>query len=329
MNKLVSIILLNYNNNSLTIDCLKSLKNQIYKNFEVILVDNGSKYEIFLELRKELTQFKNELKIFLIRSKINLFFTGGNNKAIKLAKGDYICLLNNDTTLSPNFIKAMVDFFELNTNTGMISPKIKVYSNKKYIWYAGAELNFRTANIVNIRGYWECDEYDQKYLKITTTAYSAGTALFLKRDLIKKIGLLDDIFFMYFEETDWNLRAKKEGYKNYYVPTSIVYHKVSRSSNNKQFSLKHFFINRNSQILVWKYAGFIDILIFYIKFIIGNFRVYLKAITKKKIYNVILQLHSLWQGFRIGVKRRTNRSCRKLLIKTYKTIKRIERKYLT
>ena len=94
MNKLVSIIILNYNKYELTIDCLKSLTNQTYKNFEVIIVDNGSKYQFFLNLKKELSNFKDKININLIRNKKNLYFGAGNNKAIKRANGYFICLLN-------------------------------------------------------------------------------------------------------------------------------------------------------------------------------------------------------------------------------------------
>jgi len=326
MNKLVSLVILNYNNNDYTMDCLKSLKKQTYKSFEVILLDNGSKYDFYLELKKKITHLEKDLKIILIRTKLNLFFTGGNNKAIKIANGEYICLLNNDTIVSPNFIEKMVEFFEVNLDAGMISPKIKVYKNKNFLWYAGAEINFRKAHIANLRGTWERDPSDQRYDKITATAYAAGTALFLRKSLIEKIGLLDEVFFMYFEETDWNLRAKKYGYESYYVPTTIIYHKVTRNSNKKPSLLKHFFLNRNTQILIWKHATFINLLVFYLKFILNNLKVILIAFIQKKLYSVFLQLYSLWQGFRIGIKRRSNRSCRKNLIKDYYFIKRIEKK---
>jgi len=326
MKRLVSIIIVNYNKHQYTIDCLRSLTNQTYKNFEVILVDNDSEYHSFLKLKKELKYFKNLIKIFLIRNKENLYFAGGNNKAIKIANGEYICLLNNDTVVEPNFIENMVNFLESNSNVGMISPKIKGYKTKNYLWNAGAEINFRTAYITRIRGRWEYDPNNQKYNEISLTDYAVGTALCVKKEVIDKIGLLDDIFFMYFEETDWNFRAKKIGYKNYYVPTTIVYHKVSPSINKKAFLLKQYFLNRNAQIFVWKHAKFLDILIFYLKFSFRNLRIILVALMNREFYVVFLRLCSLLQGFRIGIKKRTNRSCRKVLIKDYNFIKKNKNK---
>ena len=326
MKRLVSIIILNYNNHQYTMDCLRTLTNQTYKNFEVILVDNGSEYNSFLKLKKELEYYKKLIEIILIRLSVNLFFAGGNNKAIKIANGEYICLLNNDTVVEPNFIENMVNFLETNSNVGMISPKIKCYKNKAYLWNAGAEINFRSASISRIRGLWEYDPKDQKYNEISLTDYAVGTALFVKKEVIDKIGLLDEIFFMYFEETEWNFRAKKIGYKNYYVPTTIVYHKVTPIINKKSLLLKQFFLNRNAQILVWKHAKFLDILIFYFKFSIRNLRIILVVLMNREFFVAYLRLFSLLQGFRIGIKKRSNRSCRKLLIKDYKFIKKNEKR---
>ncbi|MFX1592154.1 MAG: glycosyltransferase family 2 protein [Promethearchaeota archaeon] len=326
MKKSVSIIILNYNGNQDTIDCLKSLKNQTFKNFEILLVDNGSNTNSFLELKRELKQFKEDLEIILIRINLNVFFTGGNNKALKIASGEYICLLNNDTIVSPDFIERMVDFLEKNSDAGMISPKIKVYKNKNYLWYAGAYLNLKKATISGLRGIWEFDPQNQKYNEIILTDYAAGTALFLKKEVVDKIGLLDEIFFMYFEETDWNLRAKKEGYKVYYVPTTIVYHKVSPINNKKASRLKHLFFNRNAQILVWKHAKFIELLIFYLNYSIRNLKLIFKTFINKELYYVYLQFYSLLQGFRIGIKRRSNRSCHKIIVKDYHFFKHIEKR---
>ena len=325
MKKSVSIIIVNYNKKQDTIDCLKSLKNQTYKNFEILLVDNSSKYNSFLELKRELKQFKENLEIFLIRSEVNLYFAGGNNKALKKAKGEYICLLNNDTIVLPDFIEKMVDFLEKNPDAGMISPKIKVYKNKNYLWYAGAFVNLRKANVSVLRGRYELDPQNQKYNEIELTDYAAGTALFLKKEVIDKVGLLDEIFFMYFEETDWNLRAKKKGYKIYYVPTTIIYHNVTPILNKKALLLKQFFIKRNSQILVWKHAKFIDLLIFYFRYSLKFLKIMLIAVINGRFYLASLLFLSFLQGFRIGIKKRSNRSCRKTLIKDYNSLRWIKR----
>lgn len=326
MNKLVSIIILNYNRNNNTLECLNSLQKQTYNHFEIILVDNGSKHSTYLELKKSIEKFENRLNISFIRETTNLFFTGGNNKALKIARGSYLCLLNDDTIVNPDFIERMVNFFEQNPDAGMISPKIKVYKDKNYLWYAGVDINLRQPNVSKLRGIWEFDPQNKKYNEIVQTDYAAGTALFLKKEVLDKIGLLDEIFFMYFEETDWNIRAKKKGYKIYYVPTAIIYHKVSPPIRDEPSILKQFFLNRNAQILVWKHANSIDLLIFYLKFLLRNLRQILKALLSRELFEAYLQFHSLIRGFKIGIKRKTNRNCRKYLLNDYHFIKRVENK---
>ncbi len=324
MEKLVSVIILNYNDYVHTIDCLKSLIQQTYKNFEVILVDNGSKYELYIELKNTLNQFKDILNLKLIRNNDNLYFVSGSNNAIKKAKGEYICLLNYDVVVSPEYIEKMVDFLENHPDAGMITPKIKIFKDKNIIWNTGAFINFRSAIVIGNRGYLEYDPYDRKYNKIEPIGFAPGTAVFTKKKVINEIGLMDEIFFMYHEDPDWNLRAQMKGYKSYYVPTTIVYHNISRIINKKRMIFNLHFFLRNSQILVWKHARFIDLLIFYYIFFIQNLGIILLNILTKKFNQIIIRLHSIWQGFRIGLKRRTNRSCKKYMISDYKYVKKIQ-----
>ncbi|MFX1328693.1 MAG: glycosyltransferase family 2 protein [Promethearchaeota archaeon] len=322
MEKLVSVIILNYNQYKHTIDCLKSLKNQSYKNFEVIILDNGSKYNLYLDLKAKLEEFKSSIKIKLIRSNINLYFVSGSNKAIKLVNGDYICLLNYDTIVSSDFIEKMVKFLETHPKAGMITPKIKIYKNKRILWNTGAFINFRSAIVIGNRGYLEYDPHDQKYNKIETIGFAPGTAVFINKEVLNEIGLMDEIFFMYHEDPDWNLRAQMKGYKSYYVPTTTVYHNIPRFISEKRMIFNHHLFTRNSQIIVWKHAKFIDILFFYYIFSIMNLTIILLNFLTRKFKSIIIRLNSIWQGFRIGLKRRTNRSCGKYLISDFYYIKK-------
>ena len=324
MEKLVSIIILNYNKYSYTLECLKSLQKQTYKNIEIIIVDNGSKRGLYLSLKKELNQFRNYLKILLIRTDNNLYFASGNNKGMKIANGDYLCLLNYDTIVEPDLIEKLVEFMENNLDAGMISPKIRIYRNKNYMYYGGGEINIRSSYVAKPKGIWEKEIKNEKYNIISLTDFAAGTVLFLRKDIIKKIGLLDEIFFMYFEETDWNIRAKNKGFNIYYVPTTTVYHDITR--NNYRNTFQQYFFNRNRQIFVWKHGSYIDLLIFYYRFMLTNFRAILGILKKWSIYLIYLQLQSIIQGFRIGVKRRTNQSCKSIIIKDYYFIKNMQNK---
>lgn len=320
MEKLVSIIILNYNKYNYTLECLESLKNQTYQKFEVILVDNGSKNNLFMEFKREIKKFEDMLKIKLIRNNINLLFVAGTNKAIKMSNGEFICLLNYDVILSPDFIEKMVNFLETHPEAGMITPKIKIYKDQCILWNTGAFVNFRSGIVIGNRGYLEYDPYNLKYNEIESIGFAPGTAVFINKRVIEEIGLMDEIFLMYHEDPDWNIRAQNKGFKSYYVPTTIVYHNVPRKINKTRMMFNHHFFTRNSQILVWKHGKFSDILIFYYIFSVMNLIIIVTNIITRKFKLIILRLNSIWQGFRIGLKRRTNRKCKKNLISDYKFI---------
>ena len=306
-------------------DCLNSLKYQTFKDFEVILVDNGSLYNLYIELKKQLETLNEDLNLKLIRNKRNLYFVSGSNKAIKIAKGKYICLLNYDVIVSPNYIEKMVEFLEAHPDAGMITPKIKVFRDKSILWNTGAYLNFRSAIVIGNRGYLEYDPQNKKYNDIETIGFAPGTAVFINKKVIDEIGLMDEIFFMYHEDPDWNLRAQKKGYKSYYVPETIVYHNVPRIISEERMIFNHHFFTRNSQILVWKHAKLIDLLIFYYIFTTLNLGIIFLNVLTRKIKSAIIRVSSIKQGFRIGLKRRTNRSCRKYIISDYNYIKKIQK----
>jgi len=364
MKNLVSIIILNYNNYNLTINCLKSLNNQTYKHFEVILIDNGSDKPLYKELKKELKNLNHNFEIQLIRSEKNLYFGAGTNKAIKIAKGDYLCLLNYDTLVEPNFIEEMVIFLENNPNAGMITPKIYYYDNKKVIWNAGSSIDFKTPLVVKNRGLLEYDPDGTRYDKVEEIGYAPGTAMFVRREIIEEIGLIDEIYMMYYEDPDWNIRAQRKGYKSYYVPTAVIYHnvplntikgykmlfwwdsewrkklrdknlKIYRGSSkpdkndkakgprgrNKLFM--DYFFKRNTQILVWKFAGIKDLFVFYLNY----FKmIFLVIIFNPKYIDFYRLLYSIWKGFVIGVRKRTNRSCSKHITREYHYIRNLQTK---
>ncbi|MFX1569938.1 MAG: glycosyltransferase family 2 protein [Promethearchaeota archaeon] len=324
MEILVSVIILNYNNYRLTLDCLESLTKQTYKEFEVILLDNGSKKELFLELEKGVNRFKTILNIKLIQNTRNTYFVAGSNKAIKIAKGEYICLLNYDVIVNADFIEKMVFFLKSHPEAGMITPKIRVYKDKRILWNTGAYLNFRSAIVIGNRGYLDYDPQNKKYNEIEAIGFAPGTSVFIKKIVIENIGLMDEIFLMYHEDPDWNLRAQKKGYISYYVPTTTVYHNIPRIISEERVIFNHYFFTRNSQILIWKHAKFLDILIFYYIFVIFNIGIIFLNIITKKFNSIIIRLNSIKQGFRIGLKRRTNRSCKEYIVSDYKYINKIQ-----
>jgi len=233
---LVSIITINYNESSVTLDMLQSLKEAEYHNVEVIVVDNASPNDDPDIIKK---RFPN---VNLIKSKKNLGFAGGNNLGVRAAKGDYLLFINNDTIVPKNFIGPLVETLEQDHTIGMVSPKIKFHWDDSLIQYAGyTPMNKWTIRNHSI-GYHEKD--DGRFDKEGETASIHGAAMMVPRKIIDEVGMMTEIYFLYYEEHDWAEMIKRAGYKIYYQPKSYILHKESIATG-KFSPLKTYYISRN------------------------------------------------------------------------------------
>ena len=237
---LVSIISVNYNTDAVTVEMLKSLQQITYPNIEIIIIDNASAIDAGY-IAKEFPQ------ITFIQNSKNEGFAGGNNRGIEIAKGDIILLLNNDTEVEPGFIEPIVDLFKSDDNIGIISPKILYYQTKNIIQYAGGTaINSFTARGKFI-GTGEVD-YGQ-YNQAHQTHLAHGTAMAISKKVFDKIGLLPEDYFLYYEELDFSEHAQRAGFKIWYQPASVVYHKESMSVG-KANPLKVYYQNRNRLLFI-------------------------------------------------------------------------------
>lgn len=233
---LVSLITVNYNQSEVTCALIESLNKITYPNLEVIVVDNHSIEDdpTIIKIR-----FPN---VVLIQNPINYGFAAGNNYGLMRARGEYVLLLNNDTEVPPGFLEPLVDLLETNKDIGAVSPKIKFYYQPDTIQYAGYtpidKVTMRNSSI----GYWEKDK--GQYNDERETAYAHGAAMLVPMRVVKEIGLMSYIFFLYYEEADWCARIQQAGYKIYYSGKSHVLHKESVSTG-KMSSLKIYYQNRN------------------------------------------------------------------------------------
>jgi len=233
---LVSIIAVNYNQPSVTEAMLVSISRITYPAYEVIVVDNGSDGNELARIMEKFSRFK------FIRSETNLGFAGGNNLAMPHARGDYILFLNNDTEVKEDFLKPLVDQMKSSDSIGMVSPKIQFYNHPGVIQYAGStSLNSFTLRN-RLVGWNEEDtgQYDQPCV----TQFGHGAAMMIPRKIVEEVGLLAEIYFLYYEEIDWCTRIKNAGYSIWVVPQSLVLHKESVSTG-KMSGLKIHYLTRN------------------------------------------------------------------------------------
>jgi hypothetical protein len=240
----VTVVILNWNGRDDTLACLESVEKIAYPNFRVIVVDNGSADNSVAAIR---TAFP---EVELIETGRNLGFAGGNNVGIRraLERGaDYVLLLNNDTEVDPGILDAFVAAAERFPDAGVFSGKIYFHTEPNRIWYAGAQWNPKTVRFDQV-GEGLLDD-GISYSTACETGYACGCAFFMSAGQLREVGLLDEDFFLYFEETDWCFRAKEKGHPSVFVPDAKLWHKVSVSFGGEGSPLALYFTTRNR--LLW------------------------------------------------------------------------------
>ncbi len=239
--KKVSILIVNWNGLKHLEKCLPTLSKITYKNHEVIMVDNGS-----VDNSIEYVS-KNYPKVKIVRNKINKGFSGGNNSGLPYCTGDYILLLNNDTIVKEDFVTELVRGIEEDPSIGVVQGKLLSMDHPGRLDSVGAF--FTNTGFLYHYGYFQKDQRKFNYPIYLYTA--KGACLMAKKEVISKVGLFDDDFFAYFEETDFCHRVWLAGYTIKYVPESQIYHLIGGTSNTMKnaFIQFHSFKNRiNSYI---------------------------------------------------------------------------------
>lgn len=247
----VFIIILNWNGYDVTKECLESLSRVDYANFEIVVVDNGSKDSSPERLMRGFPG------LTVIRNESNLGFTGGNNVGIRCAleqNANYILLLNNDTVVAPAFLSELIRVAESDARIGILNPKIYYFEPPTMLWYAGGTFNFWRGFPSHI-GHRKCDR--AKYNQMRQVTFITGCAFLVKATVVREIGLLDEQLFYTAEDTDWSIRALQAGYTAVYVPSSMIWHKESfDTKRNAGKSFRDFYNIRNTLLLARKHAHF-------------------------------------------------------------------------
>ena len=234
-NPLVSVIVVNWNGREFLGECLQSLSQQSFADYEVILVDNGSTDGSIEYLQSHFPGF-----VRVLRNEKNLGFAGGNNQGIKIASGKYIVLLNNDAKADRHWIEELVKAAEEDRQAGMLASKIYLQGGPKIIDNVG-HLIYRDG-LNRGRGRLEVDhgQFDLK----EEVLFPSGCAALYRREMLEEIGLFDEDFFAYGDDTDLGLKGRLAGWKCLYIPGAVVYHRYSQSSGPYS-PLKAFYVERN------------------------------------------------------------------------------------
>lgn len=238
----VSVIIVNYNGKGLIAGCLKALEGQSFKDFKIVVVDNGSLDGSLYEIQKFVKESPIAPLVQLIPLGRNVGFAAGNLKGLSYTEGEYIALLNNDTEPDKRWLEELVMAMDSDHRVGICASKLIVYGTD-LIDSAGD--GFSTFLKGFKRGEGEKTIlYDKREYIFGACA---GAALY-RQKMIEEVGFLDEDFFLIHEDTDLNFRAHLYGWKVLYVPTALVYHKV-RSSIGQMSPQAVYYTLRNSELV--------------------------------------------------------------------------------
>ena len=259
-NPKVFVVVLAWNYYNHTKRCLESLRTVEYDNLNVLVVDNNSSDKTSENIKKDFPEFN-----ILTLSK-NLKFSGGNNEGVNHLnpeKEDFIIFLNNDTIVSKNFVKKLINPLLEDKKAIISTPKILYSSNINKIWYAGGVVNlwFGIIKHIGIR-----DFDGPKYSFKTKTDYASGCCFCIKFDDFRKL-YFDNDFSMYCEDVDLSLRARKMNRFILYVPDSVILHNVSQTLGEHSFN-KNFKKLKGQLKLFWRHASPFQLIFIFIFWLI-------------------------------------------------------------
>lgn len=222
MNPSIAIVVLNWNNARDTMSCLDSLVQLDHPDPWIIVVDNGSDDDSADQIRAAYPG------VTLLDTGANLGYAGGNNVGVKyaLAAGaDYVCILNNDVVVEPGFLAPLLSALDADDRAGVATPMIVEMQDVHKVWSLGAAVDWTGGSVQRLyTGQLVTELVPRAPFEVSI---APGSAMLVKRRVFEQTGLLDDKYFLYFEEADWCIAVHKAGFRILAVPQARVMHHVS------------------------------------------------------------------------------------------------------
>jgi GT2 family glycosyltransferase len=239
----ILILILNWNGKKDTLECLASLANASQKpSFSILVIDNGSSDDSVTAIRSAFPD------VPIMETKDNLGFAGGNNVGIRWAlekSFEWILLLNNDTIAAPDLLAHLINAAKKKPQAKIFGAKIYRYQDRQRIDHLGGFWDPQTAEFISIAS-GKID--DGSFEEMQKVEYVCGCALFMHRSVPETIGLLEEKFFLLWEESDYCARALRAGFEIWTAPQAKIWHKVSASFTGGKAHM-HYFWWRNR--LLW------------------------------------------------------------------------------
>jgi len=285
---LVYIIMVNWNLKEVTLDCLESLHELTYPNFRIVVVDNHSEDESPRAISERFPDVEQ------ILNNKNLGSTAAYNVGFRRAleaNAQFAMLINNDTIIDPNALNLIVEAC-LPEDVGLAGPLIFYYDAPDKIWSAGSMLSRLTLDLTDDNG------RDKIFTGITERDFLTCCALLFKREVLEKVGLMDEDYFFYQEELDYCYQVREAGYRILLVPEAKVWHKVSLTAGGSGSPVERYWMAKNSVLYYRKHAAWWN-WFFIIPWRTGSA---VKNTFRLAYYGKWKALRTYWVGLRDGIR---------------------------
>ena len=266
-NPLISIIILNYNAGDLIFNCVNSVFQTKYENYEVILVDNISTDGSHKKCKEKFD------KIQLIENSKNFGYCEGNNIGIRKAKGEFIVILNPDTIVEPNWLDEFLIAYS-KFGEGLYQPKILSLYEENILQSTGNMIHLFGFGFAKDKGIKDNNQFN----KIEKIGYASGTCLFTSSKVFEKIGLLDPFLFLYHDDLDLGWRGAQLGINSYFVPNVKIFH--AESYILKWSAKKFYWLERNRKYCILTHFSKDTYKKMRIKLLVVDFLVWIFYISK-------------------------------------------------
>lgn len=230
----IGIVILNWNNYSDTKETIKTIEKQSFNNIEMVIVDGFSSDDSTKRIQAEFPKYH------YIYLKEDNGYTGGNNAGIKYLlnrKVDYIVSMNNDALLRKNCLRDLVNYAEEN-NLGIVGPRMYSYYEKDLFERSGGYVSiFKSKSMPK----WiKESDAPAELSKPYSVKKLPGAMIMLSKEVVKKVGLMDEQFFLYYGDTDWQKRISDAGYDQIVIPKAKAYHKVSATTGRGSVKVLYY-----------------------------------------------------------------------------------------
>lgn len=295
-NPSVIAVVLNWSAYEETANCVRSLKTASYRNLNIILVDNASPDGSGMKLQEAFAEFK------FLAQKTNGGYAAGNNAGIRMALehgADYVLILNNDVVVERCFLEPMIALLRSEDNIGVVTCTIRYLNEPQHVYYAAGRfskwlctgLNHRRASASN---------FVRSGLSLDVN-FINGSLMLVKREVFEQVGLLEEKFFMYFEDLEFSRRVN-QSYRLVYTPQSVVYHKSGAGRGWSSYSEAYLYYHTRNRFLVFSKESPI-FQVYVILFSSANViakSVVIAVNLATDVERAIGQLKALWRGLRDG-----------------------------